>query len=138
MKKHSDAVGEMLMPSQRKVLAAFLQSPEDYMGSFAQQSGPQNAGSYAPQSGAVFGILNNMKESFEANLAAPQKQETESSKAYEELKAAKNTEIAAGTNQIQKKTAEMAARQKTRTEEIGAVSKALGVLTADDAHDLFS
>jgi len=180
MKRHSDAVGEMLMPSQRKVLTAFVQSPEDYMGSFTQQSGPQNAGSYAPQSGAVFGILGNMKESFEANLAAAQKQETESSKAYEELKAAKNAEIAAGTSQIQKKTAEMAAadeknaeskqdlddttntlaadtdflaklkehcelmdkemeaRQKTRTEEIGAVSKALGVLTADDAHDLFT
>merc|ERR1719502_1463678 len=168
------------MPSQKKVIASFLQAPEDYIGSFTQQSGPQNAGSYAPQSGAVFGILKNMKESFEANLAASQRQETESSKAYEELKAAKNAEIAAGTTQIQKKTAEMAAadeknaeskqdledttntlnadtdflgklkehcelmdkemeaRQKTRTEEIGAVSKALAVLTGDDAHDLFS
>merc|ERR1719171_2996461 len=168
------------MPSQRKALSAFVQAPEDYLGSFAQQSGPQNAGSYAPQSGAVFGILKNMKESFEANLAASQREETESSKAYEELKAAKNSEIAAGTKQIEKKTAEMAAadeknaeskqdqedttntlnadtdflgklkehcelmdkemeaRQKTRTEEIGAVSKALGVLTADDAHDLFT
>merc|ERR550514_2464115 len=148
--------------------------------SFAQQSGPQNAGSYAPQSGAIFGILKNMKESFEANLAASQREETESSKAYEELKAAKNSEIAAGTKQIEKKTAEMAAadeknaeskqdqedttntlnadtdflgklkehcelmdkemeaRQKTRTEEIGAVSKAMAVLTGDDAHDLFS
>merc|ERR1719331_2934323 len=168
------------MPSQKKMITAFVQSPEDYMGSFAQQSGPQNAGSYAPQSGAIFGILKNMKESFEANLAASQREETESSKAYEELKAAKNSEIAAGTTQIEKKTAEMAAadeknaeskqdledttntlnadtdflgklkehcelmdkemeaRQKTRTEEIGAVSKALSVLTADDAHDLFS
>merc|ERR1719454_2158758 len=169
------------MPSQKKAVTAFVQSPEDYMGgSFAQQSGPQNAGSYAPQSGAIFGILKNMKESFEANLAASQREETESSKAYEELKAAKNAEIGAGTAQIEKKTAEMAAadeknaeskqdlddttntlaadtdflaklkehcelmdkemeaRQKTRTEEIGAVSKALSVLTNDDAHDLFS
>merc|ERR1719454_2652976 len=169
------------MPSQKKAVTAFVQSPEDYMGgSFAQQSGPQNAGSYAPQSGAIFGILKNMKESFEANLAASQREETESSKAYEELKAAKNSEIKAGTTQIEKKTSEMAnadeknaeskqdlddttdtlaadtdflaklkehcelmdkemeARQKTRTEEIGAVSKALSVLTADDAHDLFS
>merc|ERR1719331_2357373 len=155
------------MPSQKKMITAFVQSPEDYMGSFAQQSGPQNAGSYAPQSGAIFGILKNMKESFEANLAASQREETESSKAYEELKAAKSAEIAAGTSQIEKKTAEMAAadeknaeskqdlddttntlaadtdflaklkehcelmdkemeaRQKTRTEEIGAVSKVL-------------
>merc|ERR1719399_284611 len=162
------------------MISSFIQSPEDYMGSFAQQSGPQNAGSYAPQSGAIFGILKNMKESFEANLAASQREETESSKAYEELKAAKNSEIKAGTTQIQKKTAEMAAadeknaeskqdlddttntlaadtdflaklkehcelmdkemeaRQKARTEEISAVSKALGVLTADDAHDLFT
>jgi len=38
------------------------------VGSFAQQA--PSDGSYAPQSGQIFGILKNMKESFEANLAA--------------------------------------------------------------------
>merc|ERR1712176_1649652 len=101
-------------------------------------------------------------------------------KAYEDLKAAKEAEIAAGQEQIEKKTAELAdtdeknaaakediedtkkslsadeeflmmlkekcsmtdkeweERQKTRQLEMEAVSKALAVLSGDDAHDLFT
>merc|ERR1712129_63342 len=99
---------------------------------------------------------------------------------YEDLKAAKEAEIAAGQEQIDKKTAELAdtdeknaaakediedtkkslsvdeeflmmlkekcsmtgkeweERQKTRQLEMEAVSKALAVLSGDDAHDLFT
>merc|ERR1719271_1553935 len=121
-----------------------------------------------------------MKESFEANLAASQKDEAASQKAYDELKAAKEEEIAAGQAQIDKKTDELAdtdeknaqakqdiidtkeslsadeeflamlkekcsmtdgeweQRQKTRSLEMEACSKALAVLSGDDAHDLFT
>ena len=41
-----------------------------------------------------------MKETFETNLADAQKEEASSVKAYEELKAAKEAEIAAGQAQI--------------------------------------
>merc|ERR1712151_1392721 len=99
---------------------------------------------------------------------------------YEDLKAAKEDEIAAGQEQIDKKTAELAdtdeknaqakediedtkkslsadeeflmmlkekcsmtdkeweERQKTRSLEMEACSKALAFLTSDDAHDLFT
>merc|ERR1712242_689828 len=109
-----------------------------------------------------------------------QKEEAESQKAYEELKAAKEEEIAAGQAQIDTKTQELATtdeknaqakvdvedtkkslaadeqflmmlkekcqmtdkeweeRQKTRQLEMQAVSKALAVLSGDDAHDLFT
>ena len=42
-------------------LNAFVQYPDDFMssGSSVQSSGPPNAGSYAPQSGAIFGVLKN-------------------------------------------------------------------------------
>merc|ERR1719316_1949542 len=138
------------------------------------------AQSYAPQSGEIFGVLKQMKETFETNLADSQKEEQESQKAYEELKAAKEDEIAAGQDQIDKKTQELAdtdeknakakedvvdtkeslaadeeflmmlkekcsmtdneweERQKTRSLEIEACSKALAFLTSDDAHDLFT
>merc|ERR1711957_340039 len=99
---------------------------------------------------------------------------------YEDLKAAKEEEFAAGQAQIDSKTQELAdtdeknaqakedikdtraslsadeeflmmlkekcqmtdseweERQKTRQDEMGACSKALAVLSGDDAHDLFS
>merc|ERR1712194_755321 len=101
-------------------------------------------------------------------------------KAYEDLKAAKEAEIAAGQEQIDTKTQELAdtdeknaqakedvedtkkslsadeqflmmlkekcsmtdseweERQRTRQLEIEACSKALAVLSSDDAHDLFT
>merc|ERR1711933_427913 len=109
-----------------------------------------------------------------------QKEEMENQKAYEDLKAAKEAEIAAGQEQIDKKTAELAdtdeknaqskedlddtkaslstdeeflamlkekcamtdkeweERQKTRQLEMEAVSKALAILSGDEAHDLFT
>merc|ERR1712012_333118 len=105
---------------------------------------------------------------FEANLSQSQKEEMANQKAYEDLKAAKEAEIAAGQEQIDKKTSELAdtdekkslsadeeflmmlkekcsttdkeweERQKTRQLEMEAVSKALAVLSGDDAHDLFT
>merc|ERR1712178_618189 len=142
------------------------------MGTFKQ--------SYAPQSGEIFGILNQMKETFETNLSSSQKEEMTNQKAYEDLKAAKEAEIAAGQEQIDTKTQELAdtdeknaqakediedtkkslsadeeflmmlkekcsmtdseweERQKTRQLEMEACSKALAVLSSDDAHDLFT
>merc|ERR1712118_53467 len=109
-----------------------------------------------------------------------QKDELANQKAYEDLKAAKEEEIAAGQAQVETKTQELATtdeklaqskqdiedtraslsagekflmnlkekcqmtdqeweeRQKTRQLEIEAVSKALAILSSDDAHDLFS
>merc|ERR1719194_246703 len=121
-----------------------------------------------------------MKETFETNLSSSQKEEMANQKAYEELKAAKEDEIAAGQEQIDSKTQELAdtdeknaqakedvadtkkslsadeqflmmlkekcsmtdseweERQKTRQLEMEACSKALAVLSSDDAHDLFT
>merc|ERR1712216_330927 len=121
-----------------------------------------------------------MKETFESNLSASQKEEAANQKAYEDVKAAKEEEIAAGQAQIDTKTQELAdtdqklaqakediadtraslsadeqflmmlkekcqmtdqeweERQKTRQLEMEACSKALAILSGDDAHDLFT
>merc|ERR1719387_936846 len=171
MKNHK--LGE-LMPSQRRALESFVASP----ATFLQQV--PSGGSYAPQSGQIFGILSNMKESFEANLDQARKDEGAAISTYQGLKAAKDDEIAAGSDQIADKTqalatsdekcasdkqnlkdttntlaadrefranlkatcadldAQMAERQKTRSLEMKACSKALAVLSGDDAHDLFT
>lgn len=56
--------------------------------------------SYAPQSGQIFGILQQMQEDFEANLKDSQEAEAKAVKAYGELKAAKEDEIASGKKAI--------------------------------------
>merc|ERR1712190_472663 len=164
-----------ISPSQKKAISAFIQAPQDYF-----DAKPTFKQSYAPQSGEIFGILTQMLETFQANLSQSQKEEMANQKAYEDLKAAKEAEIAAGQEQIDKKTAELAdtdeknaqakediedtkkslsadeeflmmlkekcsmtdkeweERQKTRSLEMEACSKALSFLTSDDAHDLFT
>merc|ERR1712194_605461 len=177
LQKHlsSSNLKGVLTPSERRAALSFIQSPQDYF-----DAEPTFKQSYAPQSGEIFGILRQMKETFDANLASSQKEEAENQKAYAELKAAKEDEIAAGQAQIESKTDELAEtdeknaqakvdmedtkaslsadeqflmmlkekcqmtdkeweeRQKTRQLEMEAVSKALAILSGDDAHDLFT
>jgi len=163
MKKHASLLAGVLTHSERRVVTNFVQAP-----------------AYAPQGGEIFGILGQMRETFETNLSTSQKEEAGNQKAYEELKGAKEAEIQAGQDQLDTKGQELAdtdeknaqakqdlvdtkkslssdqaflaslkdkcamndsewqLRQKTRGEETAAVSKALAVLSSDDAHDLFS
>merc|ERR1719353_2566004 len=175
MQRHASLLSGVLTHSERRAVSAFIQSPEDYF-----DAAPTFKQSYAPQSGEIFGILKQMKETFETNLSDTQKEELTNQKAYEDLKSAKEEEIAAGQSQIDAKTQELATtdeklaqakediedtknnlsadeqflmmlkekcsttdaeweeRQKTRQLEIEACSKALAVLSSDDAHDLFT
>jgi septal ring factor EnvC (AmiA/AmiB activator) len=162
----------ILLPSQRRQVNDFLQTVNG-------KARPGAGSSYEPKSGAIVGILSQMKETFENNLSASQKEEMNNQRAYEQLKAAKEKEISAGQAQIDTKTQELATadeklaqakediedtkatlsadeeylmmlkekcsitdseweeRQKTRQLEMEACSKALAVLSSDDAHDLF-
>jgi len=175
MTRHASLLRGVLSPTERRLATSFLQSPQDYF-----DAAPTFKQSYAPQSGEIFGILTQMRETFESNLSAAQKEEMENQKAFEDLKAAKEAEIAAGQAQIDSKTQKLAdtdeknaqakedledtkaslsadeqflmmlkdkcqmtdkeweERQKTRQLEMQAVSKALAVLSGDDAHDLFT
>merc|ERR1719191_1158889 len=103
----------VLTPSQKRIVNAFVQSPEDYF-----DAEPTFKQSYAPASGQIFGILKQMKETFETNLSTSQKDELAAQKAYEELKKAKEEEIAAGQDAIDTKTQELAT-----TDEKLAMSK---------------
>merc|ERR1719243_69064 len=175
LQKHGELLKGVLTHKQHREMAAFVQAPSDYF-----DASPTFKQSYAPQSGQIFGILKQMKETFENNLSESQKAEMAAQKAYEELKAAKEEQIAAGQAQIDTKTQELAdtdqklaqakqdiedtraklsadeqflmmlkekcqmtdqeweERQKTRQLEMEAVSKALAILSSDDAHDTFT
>merc|ERR1719269_117056 len=101
MRKHASLLQDMFTDAQHQEVAAFVQSPQDYF-----DAEPTFKQSYQPKSGAIFGILSQMKESFETNLAGAQKDEATSQKAYEELKAAKEEEITAGQASLDEKTQE--------------------------------
>merc|ERR1719164_204112 len=101
--KYKDMLREILTPKQKKIAAAFVQAPGDYF-----DADPTFKQSYAPQSGAIFGILKQMKETFDSNLSNSQKEEMQSQTAYDDLKAAKEAEIKAGTDQSDTKTQELA------------------------------
>jgi len=131
----------------------------------------------APASSEVFGVLKQMKESFETSLKDAQTDEADAQSAYDEMKAAKDGELSSLRNMIDSKSKQaaetveklaqakadledttkqlaadekfladlkercasmdeqFAARKKMRTEEIAAVSEALGILNSDEAHD---
>jgi hypothetical protein len=173
--KHTDLVKSALTHKQHHVLVSFLQRDED--DSFVQQPPGQ---SYAPQSGEILGILKQMLEEFERDLATAQKDEIAGQTEFEELKASvmkeleptiaicsqKESEKAdtddkndAGKKDLEETEAELAAnkdyldkvrekcrlidlqyeaRQKTRQLEIEATTKAMSILTSDEAMDLGS
>merc|ERR1719287_122441 len=103
MQKHASLLTGVLTHSERKAVAALVQAPEDYF-----DAEPTFKQSYAPQSGEIFGILKQMKETFENNLSSAQKEEMQAQAAYQDLKAAKEEEIAAGEEQRDTKTQELA------------------------------
>lgn len=89
------------------------------MGGFLQQQAPgAKFAAYQPASSEIFGILRQMKETFEGNLADSQKEELANAKAYEEQKAAKGDEIKAIRGSLDEKKTQLA-----KSDELNAQSK---------------
>jgi hypothetical protein len=81
-----------ISPSKMRALKAFLSEADKPM-SFLQIPGMQ---SYAPQGGQIVGILDQMKEDFDKDLADAQAKEKSAVEQFQALKTAKDEEIAAG------------------------------------------
>jgi hypothetical protein len=124
--KHRDMLAEMVTPAQHKAVAAFVQAPGDYF-----DAEPTFKQSYAPQSGQIFGILKQMKETFETNLSTSQKEEMQSQQAYESLKAAKEEEIKAGTEQRDTKEQELADTDEKNAQAKQDLDDTRNTLSAD-------
>merc|ERR1719261_196192 len=121
LRKHKDLLGEVITPKQRKAIDA-LEKADDAVA-FLQTN--------APASGEIFGILKQMKETFETNLEASQKEEMENQKAYEDLKAAKEEEIAAGTSLADAKTTTLAATDEKKAQNSEDLEDTQAALAAD-------
>lgn len=83
-------------------------------GAFVQKGAqPAGAGeSYAPASGAIFGMLKQLKDDFESSLSTAQKEEIQAQENYAELKATKEEEIAAAKAKLESLLQEDAENKK--------------------------
>merc|ERR1712072_720031 len=127
MQKHASLLVGVLTHKAKRTIASFVQSPQDYF-----DAEPTFKQSYAPQSGEIFGILKQMKETFETNLSSSQKDEMANQKAYEDLKAAKEDEIRAGQEQIDSKTQELADTDEKNAQAKEDVEDTKKTLSADE------
>merc|ERR1719456_1170761 len=69
MQQHASLLEGVFTPTERRTMQAFIQAPGDYF-----DAAPTFKQSYAPQSGEIFGILRQMKDTFESDLSASQKE----------------------------------------------------------------
>jgi hypothetical protein len=105
--------GESLLQIKAGVRAALLRGTEHLsqrqqlmMHEYLQQ--PADFQSYNSRSGAIFGVIGSMKDTFTADLAQARKDESLAISDYEGLAAAKNDEISAAKKMTVDKTQELA------------------------------
>merc|ERR1712113_216402 len=135
MQKHSALLQGVLTRTEQRAAKAFIQAPEDYF-----DASPTFKQSYAPQSGEIFDILRQIDTKTQELADVDEKL----AQAKEDIEDTRNA-LAADQQfllMLKEKCSmtdkEWEERQKTRQLEMEAVSKALAILSGDDAHDLFT
>merc|ERR1719310_764172 len=78
---------------------------KDSVLAFLAGSTQGTASRYVPKGGEIVGILKDMKDGFDKDLAGVEKQESEALAVYEDLMKAKEKEVNTHTDSIEKKTA---------------------------------
>jgi len=120
---HKDML-QHLTHKVRRTLTTLVQG--DFFG-----KAPAFKQAYAPQSGEIFGILTNMLDTFQANLAQAQKEEATRQADFDALKAAKEAEIKAGQEQLEAKKAELAKTDEDNAQAKQDLADTQGSLAAD-------
>merc|ERR1719310_2625856 len=93
LKKHADQHMKMFSPKQHQVVVSLIQEKGEEL--------------YAPESGAIFGILKQMKEGFETNMADSQAEETRAADEFASMKKAKSDQIKAAEDLSKSKSIEL-------------------------------
>merc|ERR1719271_1783501 len=112
--KHQD----VLAPSQRRLMLSFLE-------------GPMGNKSYNSRSGDIFGVLRQMKETFETILAAERGEEKTAVADFEALSASKMKEITARKEKVMDKTAALSAAKEDLAHTKHLLKSTIGSLDAD-------
>merc|ERR1719515_137984 len=117
-------------PHLRQQAKELLRAPKKGL-SLLQQPPPGGASNYEPQSGAIFGVLKQMKETFETNMEEGKKEEAEGAAQYEELKNTKETQLNAAKDKISTKTQELAKAKETAANDKEDLDDTQATLAAD-------
>jgi len=116
MKRHMHK--HRLSSADKDVVTAFVQQPAGFQ-------------SYAPASGQIFGILKQMKETFEGNLSTAQKEELTAQESFASLKVAKLAEIDAAQKSVDNKSVELAETDEARAQAKEDLEDTRNALSAD-------
>jgi hypothetical protein len=127
------SVLKQALAGHNDILADMSAPKKDVVTSFLQLSQPAHFKSYAPQSGQIFGILEEMKEQFENNLAKAQKSELSGKESYAQLKASKEEEISAAKEAVSSKEEELADSNQATVNAQSDLEDSQNALAADTA-----
>jgi len=94
-------VESMVLPSHFERVLSFIQVGAGDLGAESTEESQ-------PASGEIYGVITQMKETFEKNLKESQQEEKKNLKAYKDLKAAKEAEVGASKELANKKSQERA------------------------------
>jgi chromosome segregation ATPase len=117
---HDDMLAEILNPTDKQLVQDFVQS-----GGTAFE--------HAASGSEIIGILKQMKETFESNMSKMTAEEKKAQKGFEELKAAKSDEIAAGVDIVKDKQQVLAKTKDNLSEAKEDHEDTTAALTADQA-----
>merc|ERR1719265_2782035 len=104
LQTNSAAIIRKLVDTNEHALSSLGDMDRETLSIFLSE---KESSEYAPASGEIVGILKQMKETMEGDNAEAVAAEKEAQKAFEELKAAKEAEIAAATKAIEEKLARL-------------------------------
>merc|ERR1719515_243077 len=121
---------QAVAPHLRPQVQELLRAPRKGL-SLLQQPPPGGASNYEPQSGAIFGVLKQMKETFETNMEEGKKEESEGAAQYEELKTTKETQLNAANEKIFRKGQELAKARETAANNKEDLDDTQATLEAD-------
>merc|ERR1719421_1223889 len=105
---------------------------EEYKQKHLQGGGVKGVKSYNAQSGAIYGILQQMHEDFNTKLADATKDEENAEAAFQKMKAALLKEIAAQEQAVKDKKSELADTVAKNAQAKKDVEDTTAALTADE------
>lgn len=122
LKAHTDLL-DSLMPTDRMEMMGFLQQPA------GERAPTEQKGGYGSQSGEIFGILQQMLETFQGDLAGNKEEQTSNQKFHDENKARMLSEqetLASKSARLQGEKADASSQMQNDVTEIKDLKHKMG------------
>jgi len=123
MHRNERRLKRALTPRQQKAL--------DYFVHVQLDQEPTYHAEYAPQSGEIYGILQQLMVEFQSDLSAAESQELQAATAYKALAASKQQEIETGSQTLGRKTDEKSQAELDKVQAEEDLNQTSLILSAD-------